>query len=149
MTLPTLRRVFVDLSVHLLIAVACSWVIYAESGSVMYVFIFLLGGVLVDLDHCIDHLIFYKNTFKIREFLICSQLCSGRVYLFFHSWEFTLLILLAGILSGSYGLLLFSWALIIHLFVDNIQRKNLAFYFLIYRGIKKFDVSILLPELAI
>jgi hypothetical protein len=45
-----------------------------------------------------------------------------------------------------YGLWIILLGMCIHLAIDNLQRRNLFAYFLVYRAYKKFDAKILLPE---
>lgn len=141
------RRTAIDLSAHFISTGLFAVIIYKISASFIYAGIFILGGILIDLDHFIDHFIHFKNRFTLNDFFNSTYLKSGKVYLFLHSWELNLCILLAALVTKSYALFMFFLSLSIHLSIDNIQRKNRLAYFLIYRCYKKFDRDILLPEL--
>ncbi|MDP1853245.1 MAG: hypothetical protein Q8L26_03445 [Candidatus Omnitrophota bacterium] len=141
------RRTAIDLSIHFISTGLFAAIIYKISANFIYVGIFMVGGILIDLDHFIDHFIHFKNRFRLSDFLGSTYLKSGKVYLFLHSWELNLVILLAALVIKSYGLFILFLSLSIHLCIDNIQRRNRLTYFLIYRYYKEFDRDILLPEL--
>ncbi|MBU0503567.1 MAG: hypothetical protein KKG43_04165 [Candidatus Omnitrophica bacterium] len=136
-----------DLAIHFLVAVIISSVIYLKTGKISYVAAFLAGSIFIDLDHFIDYFLYFKNKFSLSDFLKCTYLNSGKVYVFFHSWEINILIFTLGLFFNSTVLLMLSLGLTFHLIVDNFFRKNKFYCFLIYRKINKFDIETLLPEL--
>lgn len=146
MVLTDLRKIALDLITHFVLTVIFSLFIYFKSEDLFYVVIFIVGGIFIDLDHLIDHFLFFKNRFKLIDFLNRRFLESGKVYLFLHSWEVIGFILSLSLVIKSSGLLVFSLGLILHLIVDNLQRERRLFYFLAYRIIKRFDAEFLLPE---
>lgn len=146
------KRIFeilAEITLHCILTFLLAALIYSKTESVFYAVIFIFAGIFVDLDHLIDYFLYAKKKFRLDEFLRCFQLKSGRVYIFLHSWELAFGALVAGMFSNSNALLIFAAGLGIHLAIDNIQRQNRLFYFLIYRFYKKFDVRILLPEYKI
>ena len=142
-----LRKTFFDLSVHFIAtAIACVWV-YSFSGNPAYVVVLILGGIFIDLDHFIDYFLFFGPKFNLNDFFGFSYLESGKVYVFFHSWEIIFLLLAVGIYFSSSALLIFCFGLSLHLAIDNLQRKNPFIYFLSYRIAVGFDRRRLLPEM--
>jgi len=139
-------RITRDILTHLCLAAAFAFFIYQNSASINYVFLFVAGSILIDLDHLIDYFIFYKDKFCLQDFFIGRFLKSGKVYLFFHSWEITIFLLILSFAFNLRGLSVFSFGLAVHLLIDNFQRKNRFFCLLVYRGIKNFDAKVLLPE---
>jgi hypothetical protein len=142
-----LRRNIIDISIHLLSALAFGAMIYWASGRVNYALIFVAGAVFIDLDHLIDHYLHFKNKFTFKDFFSASFTASGKAYVFLHSWELIfLLFVISGVIS-SLQLFIFTCGLTVHLIIDLVQRRNKLFYFIIYRVIKKFNADILLPEI--
>lgn len=143
------KTIFFDLFLHFSVVSILAISIYYRSLNLSYVFACICGGALIDADHFFDYFMFFKNKFEFKDFITCAYLRSGKVYVFLHSWELNLfLFILAGVIKSKW-LFIFSLSLFLHLFVDNLQRKNRLFYFLSYRIIKKFDTKILLPNLDI
>lgn len=140
--------IYLDLFTHFTLTALLSLFIFIKTHSISYVFFVVLGGVLIDMDHFIDHIVYFKKKINFFSFMRSDQLRSGKVYLIFHSWELICIILIMSLTFNSAAL----WALFLgasaHLIVDNIQRKNPLFYFLLYRCYKKFEVKTLLPEYA-
>jgi hypothetical protein len=141
-----LRRIILEICVHLAFTIIFSLIIYLKSGNLGYIIIFILGGILIDVDHLVDYSVFFKKRFNLKDFLNATFLESGKIYLILHSWEINLIVFLLGLAIKSNGLLLLALSLTIHLSIDNLQRKNLLIYFFIYRIIKKFDAKVLIPE---
>jgi hypothetical protein len=141
-------KVILEVLIHFFLTLTISLIIYLKSNNLIYVLVFILGGIFIDLDHFIDWFIFAKNKFNLKDFLDRKYIKSGKIYLFFHSWELNLILFLLGIYIKSQLIAIFSLSLSIHLAIDNLQRKNLLFYFLSYRMIKRFDAKILLPEFS-
>lgn len=140
------RRIIVDLSMHFISTVIVTAIIYKISDNLVYAGIFILGGILIDLDHFVDCYICFKKRIKLTDIFGCRSLQSGKVYIFLHSWELIIVILIIALTIKSYGFFIFFLSLSLHLFIDNVQRKNHLFYFLTYRFYKEFKADILLPE---
>lgn len=137
-----------DIIAHILIVVFLSPIIYLKFHQISYVIFFAAGSILIDLDHLVDYFLYYKSKFNLQDFLNSSYLKSGRVYIFLHSWEIIFGLFILGTISKRLELLILVLGATIHLFIDNLQRKNIFSYFLIYRIIKKFQVKVLLPEFS-
>ncbi len=141
-----MRRIYVDISIHLILSIIFSTVIFIKTNTAIYVCIFIFVGVFIDLDHFIDYFMFFKNRFKLLDFLGSEYLRSGKAYLFLHSWEIVFIVLISAIKIKSYALLMVFFSSSLHLAIDNIQRKNLLAYFLFYRAYYKFDAAVIFPE---
>lgn len=140
-------KLSLDLFLHFSLTFILSWWIYAKTASLFYIFMFALGGIFIDLDHLVDYFLFYKDIFSIKNFFKGSCLKeSGKIYLFLHSWEIVIVLLIASLILKSGGLFIFSSGLCLHLSVDNLLRRKPLLYFLSHRFARKFDLKTILPE---
>jgi hypothetical protein len=146
MVLPELRGICFDIAAHLFTTCALAAGVYACSGSLFYVILVFCSGVLVDLDHVVDSFIYDKKKFDVKGFLCCAYLRSGKTYIVLHSWELVIVIFIIGVVFSFTGAVVFSAGFAAHLFIDNLQRKNRLFYFLLYRVAHNFDARVLHPE---
>ncbi|MFH1397344.1 MAG: hypothetical protein ABIH27_02165 [Candidatus Omnitrophota bacterium] len=137
-----------DLLIHFIVALVFSAQIYFKSERVSYVAAFVIGSIFIDLDHFIDYFFYFRNKFSLSNFCDCAYLKSGKVYVFLHSWEINALVFALGLIVNSTFLLMLSLGLSAHLMVDNLFRRNKLFCFLLYRGMKKFNLETLLPEIT-
>jgi hypothetical protein len=142
MTCP--RHIRIDITIHLISTCIAGLAIYLFTASLFYLEIFILGGVLVDLDHLLDYFCYSRGSFSLADFINVRHLKAGKVYLFLHSWELDLLLLLAAPLVKSSVMFLLGLGLTLHLLIDQAQRKNKLFYFLFYRFSKDFNAFSLL-----
>ena len=143
---PKLPRTILEISAHLILTCLFSLIIYLKSANLNYVVIFVCGGILIDLDHFLDYCLFFKNRFKLKDFLSHTYIASGKIYLILHSWEINLIVLFLGLILQNRALLILALSLALHLSIDNLQRKNPFAYSLIYRITKRFDVKTIFPE---
>jgi len=146
MVLPRLRTILFDIAAHFLVSCVLAVGMYLKSGRLSYVFLVFCSGVLIDLNHVIDSVIYDKKKFDVKGFFYCSYLRSGKTYIVLHSWELVIVIFVIGVIFSFDGALIFSAGFAVHLFIDNLQRKNRLFYFLLYRIAHNFDAQVLLPE---
>ncbi|MDP2941808.1 MAG: hypothetical protein Q8N85_06140 [Candidatus Omnitrophota bacterium] len=120
--------------------------VYLLTRSIPYAAAVILGGIFIDLDHLLDYFFCFGAGFKLGKFVDGDALASGHVYLFLHSWELVLVILLAGLTIPSGILLALFLGMSAHLTVDSIQRNNpFTTYLLFYRISKKFQVDVIMP----
>lgn len=141
-----MRRIFIDILIHLTLTFILSALVLLKTNNAIYACTFLLSGILIDLDHLVDYFIFFKSRFNLVDFFNCTYLKSKKAYLFLHSWELVFIVLTLAAYFKSQVLWLFFLSLSLHLTIDNVQRKNLFAYFLLYRIYKKFDAVIIFPE---
>jgi len=140
------RRTIIDLSVHFLTTMILAAIIVRVSSSFLYGFVCILGGIFVDLDHLIDYFLSTRKRLALKEFVTHKYLASGKIYLFLHSWEINLIILIMAISLDSALLWVLFLSLTTHLFIDSLQRENSLFYFLSYRLSKGFNFGAMLPK---
>jgi len=139
-----LRKNIIDISFHLAVVIICCTAIYLKTGNVSYISIFIMGAIFIDLDHLVDHFLYFKNKFNLNAFFSSGSMESGKVYIFLHSWELTLLLYIAGLAAKSTGLVMLSAGFAAHLAADSLMKKNFVIYFLAYRIANKFDVNLFL-----
>lgn len=106
----------------------------------------LSGGFLIDLDHVLEYLLVFNwhfnlfNFFEGRQFLI-----SDKIHLYFHAWEYVLVLLLLAWILKKYKvikiiLVTLALAMSVHLLTDTIiNRVPLKFYTLTYRSSLGFE----------
>jgi len=141
-----LPRILEDLAAHIVLAVCGSLTIFLTSKNAVYSAVFFSASLLLDLDHILDYFIYFRGKLNVSAFLNGLSIKSGKVYVFLHSWEIPILILVSLSLTASPLVFVFFLGLAGHLAIDNIQRQNPFFYFFFYRLSKKFNTDILLPE---
>jgi len=144
------------LSIHLFFALLAGiiiWLIFrrhlllAISGGI-------LGGFLVDIDHFIDYFLAFHWNFNLSWFLQGYEfLKTDQIHLFFHAWEYVIILLSLGFLLKSKKLiiLLFSLALglFFHLTGDVLMNEGLTIksYSMIYKIEQDFQIKKLVtPE---
>ena len=130
----------VDLSVHVVITIALSLYFYVLTGGWVWPMLSVIGGILIDIDHFIDHFLYFGFRFNLMSFLRHEYQASGKCYVFFHSWE------LLGILW--FISVFVQWVFPIatgmtgHMIVDSLisHRTNLMSLSLIYRWRHGFNI---------
>ncbi len=129
---------------HIYTSAVLSGTIYALTQSVQIAISAFVSGVLIDVDHIFDFLVFSGERFSIKDFFSwCYDARWKKIILLFHSYEGYLVLgiiilfhpnnILIGVLLGG-GL---------HLMIDQIGNRNYGlhlnlklspmFYFLTYR----------------
>jgi len=120
-----------DYKKHILVSVPPS-VFVAYSIGVWESILFLIGAVLIDVDHIFDYILLNRKKFSVREFIrVCEKKELDRVLLLFHSFE----LLIAGIVFFRFSPFLFLFlGGIYHLIFDSIVNlSNPLGYFLLFR----------------
>lgn len=135
-----------DIILHSVFNILFSAVIFLTMKKLIYVFIFILAGYLLDLDHLIDHFLYFRNKFNLKDLFYLEFLESNKVYYLFHSWEINCLLFILSKLLNSDILFIVALSLTVHVAIDSSQKKNPFFYFLTYRIMKKFRARELIPE---
>jgi len=140
-----LRAVVLDITSHCIAAALLSLVIYFKYENITNIIFFIAGAILIDLDHFIDHSLYYGLRFNFKDFFTRRFLSSGRVYIILHSWELCIIAAILGVIFESVYLLLFSLGISAHLMVDYFNSRSILFHFLTYRIVKGFRIDELLP----
>lgn len=146
--LEKIHQNLLDIAIHLTVSLVIALFIYLRTDSFGHALIFFAAGVLIDLDHLIDYFIRVRDGFRLKFFLDTSYCKLGPVYLLLHSWELIAALFVFAVAFNLPGLFLFGLGLSVHLSIDNLQRRNLLAYFLVYRIANKFDPKVLFPEFS-
>lgn len=132
---------------HLMLAGAVFLVVYYLFKSLNLSLIAFLLNILIDTDHFFEGILF--NGLNFRWILSCPNYWrqSGKMTIFFHSWELLPLILAIGILSGHQtAALTIVIAAASHYLLDHFVytlwgKMSIFQYFLIYRLYHRFSFN--------
>lgn len=114
----------------------------------------LLGGVLIDVDHLFDFIIFSGRKASVKNFFLwCEQAKWERVTVIFHSYELFLIMSVIVYYFPNAALVGFLCGMGLHLCLDQIGNRyfnkvfslNQFFYFITYRiksGFKKENMVV-------
>ena len=135
------RETILDLLTHFGVTLGLAWFFYMLTGGWSWPALAVLGGVFIDLDHFIDYFGYFGWKFDLKAFFEHGYMASGKVYVFFHSWELVVIL-------WTFSLVL-PWAIPLHLLIDVLfaQHSKPEFMSLIYRASKNFDLDQLCPEM--
>lgn len=115
-----------------------------EGINVNFIYLCLLFGWLIDLDHLIDFLILVKkkDLFNLNLFLSGSYFKkTQKIYIFLHSYEITFLLFISSIMIEQ-NIFYVALAHFFHLLQDQISNKVKKFsYFFIYRLLNNFSIK--------
>ncbi|MFX0097694.1 MAG: hypothetical protein ACFE7E_08045 [Candidatus Hodarchaeota archaeon] len=137
-------------SAHILVSCTLAWICFIFTDSLIIALSVGVAGVLIDGDHLIDYLIFNGRLDKNA----VGKLFSGdhfqesrKLFLPLHSYE---LLIPIWIIGSVFNLVLFStWisvSFVTHLVLDQTTYAPRALtYFLIYRAMNSFDLTLLNP----
>lgn len=140
------KLLVIDLGSHIVLSSALSCLFYFSTGRLNWVFLCILGGVFIDMDHLIDYFLYFGRRFSLMDFVHHSYLDSGKVYIFFHSWE--LITILWGISFIGSWLIPLAAGMTAHLIIDQFSwNKASLFYFLLYRRHYGFSTEKLIPSM--
>jgi len=136
-------HLIIDMGCHLIVSSFVFIIIYIFFKSWQLAFLAFFSGILIDLDHLVDYFLVYKTNLEAKKFLAGHQfLESKKAYVFLHGWEWIIIILLVGFLTGFMRpAIAMALGILGHLIVDQTLgfKHEPLFYFLTYRFIKKFD----------
>ena len=144
---------YVDISFHVFFSLAIGFVtskVFAlrdRKSLVLSLLFAFLGGVLVDLDHFIDHFLTFGFNFNYDYFIKGEYfLRSSKAYILFHGFEYVILLGIAAIFikSKKYKMILsaFVLAMLSHLLIDTFLFANpIKGYFILYRIFHGFNVD--------
>jgi hypothetical protein len=130
-------KLILDLAAHLSVTLGLC-IVMPEYASA-----WILGGILIDLDHLFDYFL-WDQQFRLDDFLSARFLESGKLYLPLHSLELVFVLIVIGILLPSDWCLAVSSAMGFHLLIDFTHTDNMCWWFLTYRAAKKWDASAVL-----
>jgi len=120
------------------------------SGLILFLFldfkialIAFLITFFIDLDHLFDFWKSPEKFFNIKAFLNSKKYIREKSFVFFHAWEFLIILIILGYFinwpNWFLGLVL---GLSVHYLLDiyNLRNKSIFSYFLIFRTSKNFTV---------
>jgi|SRR3972149_1927410 len=135
-----------------LVVVFSVYLFFRNTGKVLlkpkYLLIGLLSTIFIDLDHFIDHFIYYGFSFNFLNFTSGTHFeLSGKVFVFLHSWELLCLLLFIGYYlirkKNSYIIFVIAVGMMTHVLYDTAYYGfSLEAYSLIYRLIMGFDIFV-------
>ena len=137
---------------HLVVTTAACAAIHALAGSWTLTAAVGVGGVLIDMDHAIDYVLFERGR-RLTPGAFLRHYAEGRarrVVLALHSYELFAILLALGWWTGSVPLLGYLVGALIHLALDVAWNGRLtphsivAFYSLGYRAAHRVDAAALL-----
>ncbi|MDP8246718.1 MAG: hypothetical protein P9M00_01135 [Candidatus Tritonobacter lacicola] len=123
-------------------SVAIGAIVYALTRSFAMALGVLVGGVLIDLDHFVEHFSYRGLSLDLRDmFHLCYYNLHSKLYLLLHSYELLVIIWIAALFVAKSDFLTgFAIGFTIHIIMDQIDNPARALsYFFIFRAIKKFD----------
>jgi len=110
-----------------------------------------LSGIFIDLDHVIDFFILFGRPFTIKRFFHVFYGCRfDRIYLFFHAWEWLIILFAASWLTGWNPWLTGALIGVGHHMVLDLFNNGGYFrsYFIIWRWKNQFDFATTFPGLC-
>ena len=138
-------------SYHVTSSTILSGVLYLMTKSWGMAVACFLSGILIDLDHVLDYMIIYGwRTFTIRRFFyVFYHVRFKQIYLFFHAWEWLIILLGAAWMTGWNPWLVGLFAGIgLHMILDYFHNGGYIWsYSLILRWKNKFDFETTFPGL--
>lgn len=136
-----------DEIIHFILSIIAGTVVGYFTSNWWAIPVALISGFFIDADHLIDYFIYRRDRFNLAEFLSGKTFdLSGKVYTLFHGFEYSVILVILGIVIPDLSWLFFSLALsnLFHLVYDTISNKPIwPAYFLIYRATKNFNHKLL------
>jgi hypothetical protein len=149
-------NLYLHLSIHLFFAILAGIIIWCIFRRNLFIALLggILGGFLIDLDHFIDYFLAFGWNIHLIWFLQGYEFIKlDQIHLFFHAWEYAIILLAMGFLlkSKKSKVLVLSLALGIffHLSCDVIMNEGLMTksYSMIYKIKQDFQIKKLVtPE---
>jgi len=129
---------------HVALTLPAAAAIHLVFRSPMATLCFVVGGILVDIDHLFDHFILFRKTGGIRGMISwCEQHAWERIVILIHAWELLALFLFLALWQKHILLLSFVLGWAFHLALDQYWNPRACplhplFYFLVFRAWKGF-----------
>lgn len=149
-------NLYLHLSIHLFFALLAGLIVWAFFRRNLFLALLggVLGGFLVDIDHLIDYFLAFPWNFHLNWFLQGYEFLKlDQIHLFFHAWEYVIILLAIALLLRKKlpQIFLFSLALglFFHLTGDVIMNEGLSAksYSMLYKIEKDFQIKELVtPE---
>jgi len=130
--------------VHIVLTLLAISIFYLRYKSLWSIVMGILGGILVDIDHLFDYFRFSGFKLNFHQIVSSSYFTdSGKVFVFFHGWEYVLLFVLSGkIFKKGFLFYPLAVALFFHLVWDQVSYTANPFaYSIIFRFLHNFDIA--------
>lgn len=143
------------IAIHIFSSLLAGTVVFLFYRRYLFSFLPALGaGVAVDLDHLIDYFYAFGWNFRLDYFMRGYQfLKSDRIYIWFHAWEYVIILIIAAYLvkKRAAKAVFFSLALglFFHLMADSVLNEGMKpqTYSLLYRAENGYKIERLVtPE---
>lgn len=144
---------YIDISFHVIVSLLLGYVVWRLFGTndrkslLISLFFTFLGGVLIDVDHFLDHFLSFGFNFNYDYFIKGEYfLRSNKAYIIFHAIEYI-------IISGLFAIFLkdkkkkmifcgLALGIFSHLLIDIFLFPNpIKSYFILYRILNGFNVD--------
>ncbi|MCU0679994.1 MAG: hypothetical protein MUF50_01655 [Planctomycetes bacterium] len=143
----------IHLLIHFLFAVVAGWFIFKLWGVKWWSLLGgILGGFFIDLDHVLEYFLVFGWRFSFTKFFNGEQFVStGVTHLYFHGWEYLVVLFLIILIIKNKKLKSFLAALALgaffHLICDVfINVMPVEVYSIIYRASKAFIFKQMVPD---
>lgn len=131
----------IDLTTHFILTFLLACFFRWLTGGWLWPILAFAGGILIDLDHFVDHFLYYGFRFDLKDFFVSRYLTSGKCYIPLHSWEVIALMWLISVRV--------SWitpvvsGMLLHVLTDYAFRFRSvpSFFSLIYRWNHEFRLD--------
>lgn len=144
---------YIDISFHVIVSLLLGYVVWRffdlhdrKSLIISLIFTFL-GGVLIDIDHFLDHFLSFGFNFNYDYFIKGEYfLKSNKAYIVFHGFEYVVLFgVLALFVKARIRKMVFiaiALGMLSHLLIDIFLFPNpIKSYFILYRIFNGFNVD--------
>lgn len=144
---------YIDISFHVIISLILGYAVWRLFGSynrrslVISLLFTFFGGVLIDIDHFLDHFLSFGQNFNYDYFIKGEYfLKSNKAYIVFHGFEYVILFgVLAFFAKARIRKMIFTaitLGMLSHLLIDTFLFPNpIKGYFILYRILNGFNVD--------
>jgi len=148
------ESVFIHELGHLFLSLSFGLFYSLLFGDLSLLFVSLLGGFFIDVDHMIDFLYFVtkeisknSNNYRLSDFFRPSWYIrkTGKVFVILHGWEYVLILFYLSFGKEQFfymTVFVFSLSYFFHMLYDQITSAGtLLSYFFLYRLFKRFNLK--------
>lgn len=144
---------YIDIGFHVIVSLALGYFIWRLFGLrdkknlLISLFFTFLGGVLIDVDHFLDHFLAFGFNFNYDHFINGEYFVrTGNTYIIFHGFEYVILFAILAVFFKNKKIKMIMIALTLgmfsHLLIDTFLFPNpIMGYFILYRLLHGFNVD--------
>lgn len=146
---------YIDIGFHVITSLILGYIVWKFFGLndrkslLIALFFTFLGGVLIDIDHFIDHYLAFGFTFNYDYFIAGEYfLKSNKAYVFFHAFEYVVIASIFAIFLKDRKIKMIFCGLALgmlsHLLIDSFLFPNsIEGYSILYRLLNGFNANVL------